>query len=300
MTWILILLILISVLAAAVCFYFARVACLRVDIPEKHLIQYELEQNRVDKQVLELPYELWERSNPRGERIVARFIKGKDSGSKRIILVNHGYHATWLSMCKYLPMLLELGFSVLLPDHRCHGDSDGKYITYGALESDDCVDWLKEIQKRYPQARLSVLGESMGAATTLLIAEKFPELEFAVADCPYDSCENVLAYTGKRRYHFPMVLMPLVKLGFRLLTGVSIDEASPIAGLHELKVPTLLVHGDADKTVPVSMGRRMAQQSEYITYWEVKGQPHAHVVVDHAEEYKEKIAELMARAEVKM
>lgn len=294
----LILLCCIFLLLLAVCFYFARVTCLRKDIPTKYLIQYELEQNKVDPRYLELPFELWERSNPRGQRLVARYYEGKDP--QRIMLVNHGYHATWLSMCKYLPVLLELGFSVLLPDHQAHGDSDGKYITYGARESDDCIDWLKELKRRFPQARLSVLGESMGGATTLLIAEKFPELEFAVADCPYDSCENILYYTGKRRYHFPKVLMPLVKLCFRILTGCSIDEAAPGAHIKELKVPTLLVHGDADQTVPVSMSRKMAAMNDGITYWEVPGQPHAHVVVDHSEEYKTRIAAMMANTEVKV
>ena len=35
----------------------------------------------------------------------------------------------------------EAGFSVLLIDERAHGQSEGKYITYGVRERMDCVSW---------------------------------------------------------------------------------------------------------------------------------------------------------------
>lgn len=295
---VLILLLLLAVLILALCFYFALVATGRKDFSEERQIWFETEYHKMDRELFEQPYERWERSNPQGKRLVARFFEG--ASTERIMLVNHGYHASCISMYKYLSMLQELGFSVLMPDHQAHGESEGRFITYGALESEDCIDWLKELKSRYPQARLSVLGESMGGAITLLIAEKYPELDFAVADCPYSDCREILRYTGKRSYHFPDFLLPLVAVFFRLLCGCSMKEASPISHLHQLNVATLLVHGDADKVVPVTMSREMAAMNENICYWELAGQPHAHVVVDYGQEYKEKIAELMSRSEVKL
>ncbi len=297
LTVLLVILLLALAALAVVSFLFARMAVTPKKTSREAQIQYGREHNRLDESLLELPFELWERNNPNGDRIVARFYEG--ASTERIMMLIHGYNASWISMCKYIPMLLELGFSICIPDHQAHGESEGKYVTYGVLESRDCKDWLEILKQRYPQARLSILGESMGGATTLLLAEQCPELDFAVADCPYDSCENILLYSAKQSFRFPSGLMPLVKLCFRILTGCSMEDANPGAHLNELTVPTLLVHGDADITVPVSMARAMARMSDCITYWEVPGQPHAHVAVDHAQEYKKKIMDLMASLEVK-
>lgn len=291
---ILILFILFSVIAYFVCISAIKPNCQ----PVERQIQSSLVENGYSASLAEEPFELWELRGSSGGLLKARFYPW--GNNEKIILVTHGYNAPWISMLKYLPMLREFGFAVLMPDHQAQGLSEGKYITYGAIESDDGLLWLEEISRNYPQAELSVLGESMGAATALLIAEKSDKLRFCVADCPYNDMKAELTFVGKRRYpYMPMgLVMPLVDMWFKILTGCFMKDASPLYHVKKLQIPTLLVHGTADMTVPVEMSRELAKASEFITYFEAENAPHAGVIVCEPEKYREKMQEICEEVRV--
>lgn len=257
----------------------------------------EQRRNQMDPALVQLPFECWKLYSGRGTRLTARFYGcGKN---EKIVLLNHGYNAPWVSMLKYLPLLQKEGYAVLLPDHQAQGGSQGKWITYGILESEDGLLWLEELRSRFPSAELAVMGESMGAATALLIAEKAEGLRFCIADCPYSDTEEELRYMGRKKFHLPMVVvMPLCKIWFRLLTGRAMGEASPKKYLSQLKTPTLLIHGNDDRVVPVEMSRYLAENSASITYWEAPGAPHAGVIGRYPEEYSRRLKELEQSHEV--
>ncbi len=287
--------IVLVLLLLAVSFFFTYSAIKPNCRSVENMIDHALRKNGYPVELAEEPFELWEL---KGGKLKARFYPcGKNT---KIMLVNHGYNAPWISMLKYLPMLRELGFAVLMQDHQAQGISEGRWITYGAKESDDALLWLEEISRRYPEAELSVLGESMGGATALLIAEKAQNLRFCVADCPYSDMKAELSFVGKRRYPWmPMgLLMPLVDLWFRLLTGCSMKDASPICHLEKLKIPTLLCHGALDPTVPVEMSRELAKKSEFITYFESETAVHASVIVKEPEEYRRRLEEISGEVRV--
>ncbi len=295
--WILLILLLLFALGAS--FYFTYTAMKPDILPLEKQIERSLTNNGFDPAIAELPYEDWQLQGHVGQ-LQARFYPKGDCG--KIVLLLHGYNAPWISMLKYYTLLDSLGYSILIPDHQAQGRSEGRWITYGAIESEDAILWLKELRQRYPAAEISVMGESMGGATALLTAEKCCErdiaLAYCVADCPYNDCSDVLEFVGSKRYGFVVkLLMPLVAVWFRLLSGCSIKDASPITHIRKLTLPTLLVHGDADQVVPVTMSRRLAELSPYITYWEAKDAPHASVIACYNEEYRQRMKAFAASLE---
>src|SRR5262249_31749478 len=63
------------------------------------------------------------------------------------------------------------GFNVLVFDGRAHGNSEGRFVTYGFFERRDvesAIDWLIE-NKRISRDRIALAGESMGAAIALQV-----------------------------------------------------------------------------------------------------------------------------------
>ncbi len=272
--------------------YFAYTAMKPNCAPLEEQIQRSLVSNGFDPALAAIPYEDWELASSSSSLLKARFYA--NGGEKRIVLLLHGYNSPWISMLKYYELLTEQGFAILVPDHQAQGRSPGKWISYGAIESEDAILWLRELQRRCPGAELSVMGESLGGATSLLVAEKCCQrdipIRFCVADCPYNDCSDELEFVGRRRYGFVVkLLMPLVGLWFRLFSGHSIREASPLRQIESLAVPTLLVHGSADRTVPVAMSRRLAELCPYITYWEAEDAPHAAVIAVYPEEYRRRL-----------
>lgn len=80
---------------------------------------------------------------------------------------------------------LSQGFNVVIPYQRAHGLSEGKFITFGALEKRDMVLWLKKINQMYPSSPVVVHGLSMGGGIALQLCDvENPTLKGIVADAP--------------------------------------------------------------------------------------------------------------------
>ena len=62
------------------------------------------------------------------------------------------------------------GYSVLLPDLRASGKSEGKYIGMGWLDRADIKRWVEYINNNYPNKKIILYGVSMGAATVMMSA----------------------------------------------------------------------------------------------------------------------------------
>ena len=66
-------------------------------------------------------------------------------------------------------MFHQLGYNVLIPDARAHGQSQGKYIGYGWPEKYDVRKWVnKDLSIEGRKQQIVIFGVSMGGATTMI------------------------------------------------------------------------------------------------------------------------------------
>src|SRR5262249_34859173 len=66
--------------------------------------------------------------------------------TRTAVILLHGVADTRQGMLGHARLLLKNGYSVLMPDSRGHGISEGDRITYGLKEADDIriwADWLR-------------------------------------------------------------------------------------------------------------------------------------------------------------
>ena len=70
-----------------------------------------------------------------GLKLYGKYIKN-DISNNWIILV-HGYTANANSMLSLADKYYKKGFSILAPDQRAHGQSEGTYTTFGLKEKED-------------------------------------------------------------------------------------------------------------------------------------------------------------------
>ena len=68
------------------------------------------------------------------------------------VLLLHGLGDNRLGMLGYAQLLLAHGFTVLLPDARAHGLSDGPVATYGLLERNDIHQWSDFLESQIQSA----------------------------------------------------------------------------------------------------------------------------------------------------
>ena len=90
--------------------------------------------------------------------------------SRGTVVAFHGYRSlATIDFALEAEFFHGLGYDVLLPYQRSHGESQGRYITYGVKERFDCRDWARYAARRFGEDKpLFLMGISMGAATVLM------------------------------------------------------------------------------------------------------------------------------------
>ena len=69
-----------------------------------------------------------------GSQLRGWFVPGRPGAGAVLLL--HGVHADRLAMLPRARFLHALGYAVLMPDFRAHGESSGTHTTFGALEAE--------------------------------------------------------------------------------------------------------------------------------------------------------------------
>lgn len=166
-------------------------------------------------------------------------------------LIMHGWGVTAQTMLPLALPLYKAGFNLLLIDARNHGDSsvDGhSSMPKFAEDIESGLDWLKAQPET---GKIGLIGHSVGAAAVLLVASRRHDIAALIAISSFAHPERLM-----RRYLQKLYLpQPLINLTLRYVErviGHPFDDIAPMNSLCKIKCPVLLVHGDADKTIPVS------------------------------------------------
>ena len=199
-------------------------------------------------------------------------------GAVGTILLFHGYRS--FGECDFgciLPYYRDTRrLRLLLVDQRAHGDSEGKYITFGTLERYDAVDWAAYIENRFGPHPIFLDGISMGGATVLLAAaEPLPASVVGIlSDCAYSSPEAILRTVGERMKMPVSLILPGVRFLCRTLGHFDPMPVSIPKGLSKCKLPILMIHGTADGFVPYEMGLENSRAREGIRFVSIEGADH--------------------------
>ncbi len=176
-----------------------------------------------------------------------------------IELIFHGYRGTSeRDLCGGVQRCFELGRSALVVDQRASGESDGRVITFGAKESEDCLAWLGLMIQRFGKdVKVFLTGISMGAATVMIAAGKdLPEnVVGVVADCGYSSAKEIIKKVIRDMRLPANLLYPFVRLGGLVYGGFDVEKACPKEALKNCRLPIIFVHGEDDDFVPCEMSR---------------------------------------------
>lgn len=194
-----------------------------------------------------------------GLKLHGRFLPA-DGEMKGIILMMHGFRSNPVhDFSCAVKCFHEMGYGCFLPYQRAHGDSEGKYITFGAFERFDCRDWAAFIEKRYPGYPLLLDGVSMGATTVLSASglDLPSNVKGIIADCGFTSPYDIFEAVMKNAFKLPKFpLFYTVRAVTRLIAGFDLEDFSTVEAVKKNSLPILFAHGEADDFVPCEMSRR--------------------------------------------
>jgi uncharacterized protein len=194
-------------------------------------------------------------------------------------------HGTFRNLYPNLPKIQALrdaGFAVVAVDYRGWGDSTAIVPSEETINADVRVAWA-EMQRRQPDARLRVIfGHSMGGAAAVTLASNLK------ANKDYSAL--VLESTFSRLPDVAEAAGFWGRVG-ALLTTLKFDSKSRIGSID---APIWMLHGDADKVVPVSVGRLLRDAAPTGTRWiEVPGGSHSQLHQEAAALYQQTFKDLI-------
>lgn len=176
-----------------------------------------------------------------GTAISAWFVPARDPAAP-VLLFCHGNAGNISHRVHNLVLLNRIGMSVLIFDYPGFGRSGGRPLESGVYRSAHTAYRHLREQRGVPDERIVLFGRSLGAAAAVELAAggrgRALIMEGAFTD---------LYAMGRHLY-------PVLPLPRRL------KRKYPSARwLAEVRMPVLIIHGEADRLVPVSMARRLYQ-----------------------------------------
>lgn len=228
-----------------------------------------------------------------GSHIHGWFAAGTGHGA---VLLLHGVRANRLSMLDRARFLHAAGYSVLLIDFQASGESDGKAITFGRLESRDAAAALDELKRLAPGERTGIIGTSMGGAATLL-ADPPLQVDAMVLEQVYSTLAQ--AATDRMQLHAGAAgrwIAPLLIHTLKPHLGFDADQLRPIDHIAQIRSPKLLIVGDADQHTPIGESLAMYQAAAAPKeLWVVHGARHVDLCRFAGADYRAHVLAFLAR-----
>ena len=225
------------------------------------IVERETKAKRFDQAWFDnCPKEMLAIQSPNGYELKGIYLKPLQTANTMIIC--HGVTENKMNSIKYARMFMELGFNTVVYDHRRHGESGGRTISYGYYEKFDLQAVVEAIRSKIgPYAILGIHGESMGAATTLLYAGTIEEeADFYIADSSFSDFRELLYLIVKNSLSIKLKLKPAViitDIALRLRDGYWMNNVLPKNVIANIEKPVLFLHNTHDTFIPAYMTEEM-------------------------------------------
>ena len=233
--------------------------------------------------------------SPSGSTLRGWLVRG-DSGGGALVLL-HGVRADRRQMIERMRFLRDAGYSLLAIDFQAHGESPGRFITFGRLEALDAEAALAFARVRFPGERVGVIGVSLGGAAALLGPQPVPAdalvLESVYPDIRSAIANRIATYLG------PLAGRVLV-LGYLELMppilGVGKDQLRPIDHIGEVRAPIFVMSGTADRYTTIAESRALFERAPGLKqFWAVDGAAHVDLAAYAPEEYRKAVLAFLAK-----
>lgn len=189
------------------------------------------------------------------ETIYANIVR-HDAPVKKWAICCHGYTSRPSVFAERAIEIYKMGFNVLMPSLRGHGDSESRLASMGWYDRLDVIDWITYILSLDPSAEIMLYGVSMGAATVMMATgeELPPNVKCAVEDCGFTSVWDEFNVQISKKAHLPSFpFLNAARTVGKIRLKYDFKEASALNAVRRSKTPTLFIHGDKDDFVPFWM-----------------------------------------------
>lgn len=223
------------------------------------------------------------------------FLKGQPG--RGIVILMHGVRGNRGAMAKHAQFLHAHGYSVFLFDFQAHGESPGRKITSGYLESRDAAAAVDFARKQMPSEKIAILGASLGGAAALL-AEPPLQVNAMILEMVYPDIRRAV----KNRVaivlgNWARIFSPLLTWQIKPRVGVSADWLSPEHRIASIHCPKLIIGAANDRHTTLADTRSLfAAAAEPKELWIIENAAHENLYVRTGAEYERRILTFLEKS----
>lgn len=213
--------------------------------------------------------------------LVGYHIKSQKDHTKGVLILVHGVGGCKEHFVALGAKLAKIGIASYLFDERAHGESGGKYCTYGFYEKHDISKIVDVAKQTYPNIPIGIWGNSLGGAVALQAMEIDKRLEFGVIESTFTNLHQI-TFDYKKRV--------LQGIGIRAISDYALQRAGkianfnpekvqPIAAVKNIEQPIFIAHGDKDIHISIKYGRAlyMHLKSKDKVWYPIEGGTHVNM-----------------------
>ena len=260
-----------------------------------NVMLYFIAGERVKKPPTDIKSEKVSFSSERGEIPLVGWFFPSTSSNRCILIVPGGGGGPLSSRTRTFEIakrLVEKNFNVLLFSLHGHGESGGKWTSQsvGSELRDVFGAWNYLIKGRgFQSDYIGILGFSIGAVATLLVAAEEKKIRAAVLESGWADFEGMFRKKPGEPKHWIMTFP------FRWCTNkAGVKIPNPIEQLSQIRAKLFFIHGEKDEIISPEESCRLFQTSggneQGNALWIVKGASHCRSFQTNPEEYIERVA----------
>jgi len=197
------------------------------------------------------------RVGPPAATLVSWVLEPRGPRFKGTVVLLHGVRMDKRSLAPMGAALAADGYRAVLVDLRGHGESSGRYLTYGSVEVEDISRVLDALRARgLTLGCTGVYGFSYGGAVALELSARDPRVTAVVAVSSFSTLRDVV--DDYRRKYLPGVLSVIPSAWFQgavdeagRIAQFDPDRIAPLRAVSRSSAALLLIHGTADTQVPL-------------------------------------------------
>ncbi|MCA9446440.1 MAG: alpha/beta fold hydrolase [Candidatus Omnitrophica bacterium] len=200
--------------------------------------------------------------------------------SSPLVILLHGMGDGCELMLEAGVGLQKAGVNSLSVDHRGFAKSEGS-LSFGVHEREDVRRWIEWARREKGiQGPVGIYGGSYGAGVGLQALAVNPEVSCMVALHPFTDLRSLLRSQVKDYIGFgwiPLVTTFAENKFYREIGARGADDVSALSLLEKRDPvpPIFLVHGTADRVIPVEHSRWLSERfPESVEYVEIQGMGH--------------------------
>jgi pimeloyl-ACP methyl ester carboxylesterase len=217
------------------------------------------------------------------------FIPSQKISNATMILL-HGIRASKEQMLPMAKTFSNAGFNTVLFDSRAHGESGGKYCTFGYYEKKDISKIIDILKQKDSNMIIGIYGTSLGGAIALQAMEIDNRIKCGVIESTFATLREVISDYMKQMFVFgPMPLSNIALDRAAKIAQFNPDNVKPENSAKNICNPVFVAHGDQDANINYSNGFRIFNNLKSVNKeWHlVKGANHFNVSKEGGKEYQE-------------